>query len=168
MSSRPTELLFLPHFNGSGTPYCDFSARGTVLGLTLSTGKYDVARALLEGLAMESKLNAERFEKIGIAVGDIRCVGGGASHPKALQIKADVLERPVSVMENREAASLGAAVIALSGMGYFKTVGDGVKELVKVRKTYEPRRVFALEYREKFDLYCRFYQALRPVYKEWR
>ncbi|RGZ01572.1 FGGY family carbohydrate kinase [Clostridium sp. AM58-1XD] len=139
MSSGPSDLLFLPHFNGSGTPYCDYSARGTVLGLTLSAEKYDIARALLEGLAMELRLNMEQFEKIGIAAGEIRCVGGGASHPKVLQIKADVLNRPVSVMENREAASLGAAVIAFAGMGYFKTIQDGVKKMVKVRETYEPR-----------------------------
>ena len=49
MEDTPSGLLFLPHLNGSGTPYCDISARGSILGLTLSTTRAEVGKALLEG-----------------------------------------------------------------------------------------------------------------------
>lgn len=168
MSESPSDLLFIPHLNGSGTPYCDPRSRGTITGLTLSTAKSDVTRALLEGLAFETRLNVIKFEEIGIPVKDIRCVGGGASHKKVLQIKADVLNRPIHTMENREAASLGAAIIGMTGMQYFKTVEEGVGRLVKIKDTYLPNEKYTEIYREKFNNYCNASYALQPVFKAWR
>lgn len=168
MGDCPSDLLFLPHFNGSGTPYCALSNRGSILGLSFRTSREDIARALLEGLAMEMRLNMEKMRQIGIDLHDIRCVGGGASHPKILQLKADVYGKSVSVMENKESASLGAAIIALTGMGVFKTVEDGVKALVKVKDIFVPGKENAENYAQKFKHYCEFYQALRPVYRLWK
>lgn len=167
MEDTPSGLLFLPHLNGSGTPYCDISARGSILGLTLSATRAEVGKALLEGLSYEMRLNAGMFRDMGIRADDIRCVGGGASHGRTVQLKADVLGQPVSTMKNREAASLGAAILALNGLGYFKTVEEGVSCLVKTDRIYYPQKEKANVYSARFELYRQTYHALEPIYRCW-
>lgn len=167
MEDGPTGLIFLPHLNGSGTPYCNVSVRGTVLGLTLTTTRPEVGKALLEGLAFEMRLNAAKFRNIGIQIDDIRCVGGGAAHGRTVQLKADIMGQPVSTMKKREAASLGAAIIAMKGLGYFTSVEEGVSCLVKTECVYYPRNEYKDIYNARFELYKQAYHALEPLYGYW-
>lgn len=160
----PSPLLFLPHFSGSGNPHNDIAARGTIAGLTFASEKRDIARALLEGLAFEMRLNAQIFADMGIHLDSIRCVGGGASSRKSLQIKADVLQTPVSTLAEGEAASLGAAIAALTALGHFSSIAEGSNALVRQRETYEPNAKCAATYNAKFEQYKALYAALRPVY----
>lgn len=167
MEDGPSGLLFFPHLNGSGTPSCDMYARGSLLGVSLSTTKQQIGKALLEGLSYEMRYNILCLGKAGVSVKDIRCVGGGASHRRVLQWKADVLGQPVSSMKNREAASLGAAIMALYGLGFFHSVEEGVKCLVKPERTFEPDRERAKIYTELFALYQQAYRVLEPLYRKW-
>ncbi len=52
-SAEPSGLLALPHFAGAGTPTFDTASRGAILGLTFSTSRTDIAKAILEGLTFE-------------------------------------------------------------------------------------------------------------------
>ena len=64
MPSHPTDLLVLPYFSATGTPYFDTRAKGAIIGLQLSTTKGEITRALLEGVALEMKLNLAADGKI--------------------------------------------------------------------------------------------------------
>ena len=59
MAPEPTDLLVLPYFTPSGTPYFDARVPGAILGLRLATTRGQVLRALIEGVAMEMRLNLE-------------------------------------------------------------------------------------------------------------
>lgn len=158
----PSPLLILPHFNGSGTPYCDLNSKGAILGLTLSTGKGDVTKALLESLSYELRLNAETMKKAGIPISELRAVGGGAKSAFGLQNKADILGLPVSTLEIREAACLGAALCAGLALGFYQNAGEAAAA-VRVGQTYDPRPAIHRQYTEKYYTYSKMYDTMKEL-----
>lgn len=161
-SSGPSPLLVLPHFNGSGTPYCDWNSKGAILGLTMATGKEDVAKALLESLSYELRLNAETMKKAGIPISGLRAVGGGAKSPFGLQNKADILGLPVSSLQIREAACLGAALCAGLALGFYRD-GKEAAGTVRLGLTYEPRPAIHRAYSEKYYTYSKMYVTMKEI-----
>ena len=161
----PTDLLFLPHLNGSGTPWCDPDSRGAVAGMTLNTTRYDIIKAIMESQSFELALNLEQLESAGLAISAIRATGGGARSPEWLQIKADILNQPIQTLENPESGCLGAAVIAGTGAGLFSSFREGAEQLVRIREVREPRPAFVEIYREKSLAYRQLYPALKPVFR---
>ena len=162
MPADATRLFFLPHLNGSGTPWCDTASRGALLGLTMDTRRGDVARAILESLTYELALNLETMESAGLEAGTIVAAGGGASSPIWLRLKADILNRPVTVLENPEAGSLGAALLAGGAAGLWNPA-DAAGALVRERETIDPRPEQVRIYRERIDAYRTVYPALKEV-----
>ena len=94
---QPTNLFVLPHFSGSGTPWFDTRSRGAILGLNLTTRKADVAKALLEGLTFDLRVNLDLLRDAGIHLSEIHAVGGGAKSRLWLQLKADICGIPLLV-----------------------------------------------------------------------
>lgn len=162
MPSDPTRLFFLPHLNGSGTPWCDMDSRGALLGLTMDTNRGDIARAILESLTYELALNLETMEGAGLKVNEIVAVGGGASSPIWLQLKADILNRPVNVPENPEAGSLGAAILAGAAAGAWNP-SEAAPRLARIKKTIEPDPEQVKIYRGRLDIYRTLYSTLKEV-----
>jgi xylulokinase len=160
----PSPVMVLPHFNGSGNPVCDLDSRGAILGLTLSTGRADIVKAILESLAFELRINLEYWKGTGIAVGALRAVGGGARSPRWLQIRADILGMPVTTLEVREAACLGAAILAGTAAGTYATVEEGIRRSVRCAATYEPSPAAARAYEGRMAIYRELYPALRGVH----
>lgn len=124
-------LLLLPHFKGCGTPYWDPGARGVFFNLNLSTSRGEMARAILEGIAVEMKGSLELIEKLCGMVDAVSVAGGMTRSDLFNQIQADVFARPVVRLPNSEATSLGAwiagAVASGLEMSYsdaFARVGD--------------------------------------------
>jgi len=156
-------LLVLPHFNGSGTPLCDTSSRGAIVGLTLSSTRHDIARAILECQCFELAANLEAMEKADIRVGRLVAVGGGAKSALWLQIKADVLGRPIDVPAVREAACFGAALLAGTATGVYRDLDEAVAACVRMERTYEPDGARNARYRERQALYRELYPALASL-----
>ena len=161
--TEPTNLFVLPHFNGSGTPWCDLESKGAVVGLSLATTRHDIYRSVLESLALELRINLETMERAGIRIEELRAVGGGAKSPLWLGIKADVLERPIHTLEVSEAACLGAAVLAGAASGVYGSVDEGVERAVRLQRSYRPDPGRASRYAEKYAIYKELYPALEPV-----
>jgi sugar (pentulose or hexulose) kinase len=101
-------LLLIPHFNGSGTPSWDTEATGIIHGLSIATRRGDIARAVLEGIALELKGGLVLLEELCGPIGSIRVSGGMTKSPLFNQIQADVYGRPVIHYRGGEATSLGA------------------------------------------------------------
>lgn len=157
------ELLILPHFNGSGTPLCDTRSRGAIVGLTLASTRHDIARALLECQSFELALNAETMEKAGVRIDRIVAVGGGARSPLWLQIKADVLGRPVAVPRVREGACFGAALLAGAACGAWASIDEAVAACVHIERAYEPDPGRRQRYAQRYQLYRQLHPALAPL-----
>lgn len=159
----PSNIMFMPHLNGSGTPWCDTYSKGAIIGLTMSTTRHDIVRAILESQTYELKINMEMLEANGIKVEKINAIGGGAKSPLWLQIKADILDRIISTLRVREAACLGAAILAGAAVSLYRSVDEGVKTTVNIDKTYYPNKQKNKIYNEKFTIYRSIYPTLLPI-----
>jgi xylulokinase len=163
--TSPSPLLILPYFNGRGTPVNDVGAKGLIAGLTLSTGRADIAGAILDALAYDMKVNLEAMEAASLPINRLRCVGGGARSPAGLQSKAEVCGIPVETLEITEAACFGAALLAGIGVGAYKNVAE-TAGLVKTRVEYAPRLQTAAAYLEKYSQFQRLYQINEAILRD--
>ncbi|RKX98102.1 MAG: hypothetical protein DRZ90_04005 [Spirochaetes bacterium] len=162
MPADPTKLFFLPHLNGSGTPWCDMDSRGALIGLTMNTNRHDVAKSILESLTYELAMNLETMEGAGLEVNEIIAAGGGASSLPWLHLKADILNRPVIVPKNHEAGSLGAAILAGAAAGIWDPA-EAAAGIARSEKTIEPQSGRVKIYRSRLETYRLIYPALKEV-----
>ncbi len=162
MSDQPSALQVLPYFTPSGTPYFDAQAEGAVLGLQLSTRRGEILRALLEGVALEMRLNLDLLEQSGMPVRELRAIGGGARSRVWTQLKADVLDKPITPVAETEAGCLGAAILACAartGASPAALAAGWVRPLAAVAP--DPAR--AEFYARKFESYKLLYPALKAL-----
>ena len=131
-------VLFLPWVFGALSPAPDARHRGAFLGLSLSTSRADLARAMLEGISMQMRWLTDEVEAaLGTPFDVIRYVGGGASSDVWSAIMADVVGRPIEqVADPRHANSRGAAFMAFVSTRQLSI--DDLPALVPVRRRYEP------------------------------
>jgi len=163
-SPEPTSLLLLPDFAGSGTPTFDTGAKGAILGLTFATEKAELAKAVLEGLTFELRLNMDLLKDGGVRVDELRAIGGGARSELWLQLKADITGIPVVAPRITEAASWGAALLAGVGAGHFASAAEAAEETVHLDRRFEPDPERAARYEERYALYREVYPALRSIH----
>lgn len=110
-------VLLLPHFAGSGAPFWDAGAKGLFYNLSLGTTRGDMARAILEGIALDLKGGLEVLEEACGRIESIRVSGGMTDSDLFNQIQADVFGRSVLRYENGEATSRGAWIAGAVATG---------------------------------------------------
>lgn len=164
MPAGPSPLLVLPHFNGSGTPTCDLDSRGAILGLSLSSTRHDIAKAILEGLCFELRLNLGTLQTCGVNIDEVVAVGGGSRSPLWLQLKADIFGRPVRTLRCSDAACLGAALLAGVGSGVYASLTEAAAATVRIERVFEPAPARAAAYAERFALYESLHATLKPIH----
>jgi xylulokinase len=162
----PTGLMVLPHFSGAGTPLLDVHSRAAMLGLTFATTQAEIAKAILEGLTCELRLNLELLRDAGIRLDVLHAVGGGARSETWLQMKADICQVRLRVPRITEAACLGAAILAAVGARREPDIASCVDRAVRCDRTIEPRQKEASQYDRRYRLYKRLYPALTPLNRE--
>ena len=117
--------MFVPALLGLGTPAWDYGARGALFGLTRGTGRAEIVRAVLEGIAHRGADLVEAAEAdTGIAIPTLRVDGGMTDNPTFVQALADATQRPVEISPVREATTLGAALLAGLAVGHHGSVDD--------------------------------------------
>lgn len=161
--NKPSPIMMLPHFSGSGTPTFDTLSKGAVVGLTFATNKQDFTKAILDALTLDLRLNLEILKDGGIAIDELRAIGGGAKSELWLQLKADVTGIRVAAPEVTEAAGMGAAVLAGAAAGLFDDPAEVVHSYLKIKKVYEPDPVNKALFDERFELYKELYPAVKEI-----
>ena len=116
-SGKPGELLFMPHFTGVCNPVFNPDARGFLYGLSLNTGRRDLAQGVLEGLCYDLKAHVEGFRSAGIPIERLKIVGGGSSSDAWLQLKANVTGLELARSDVHEASAMGAAALCGKAVG---------------------------------------------------
>lgn len=155
-------LVFLPYLLGTGTPLFDNRVRGTMLGISPQTRLYDIMVALFEAIAFDIRTVIELLS--GTTIDCVRVSSGGANIDTWLQIIADVTGVLVEVVAEKEVSAIGAAVIAASGSGICGRLLDTVKQVVRVRQTYLPRKQFAELWDKRYLRYNKALQLVRAYY----
>jgi xylulokinase len=156
----PTRLMVLPHFAGAGTPVLDTRSKGAILGMTFATTRATIAKAILEGLVFELRMNTDLLQAAGIPIEALHAVGGGARSSLWLQLKADICHIPLRVPTVTEAACRGAALLAGVGVGVYPDLKTAVEQVVRFERRVEPREEVARAYDERYGLYRQVYPTL--------
>jgi xylulokinase len=163
-SSPPgsNRLLYLPYLQGERTPVWDPQARGVFIGLTTSTERGDLARAVFEGVAFALR---QVIACAGSEINELRAVGGGTRNDLWNQIKADVLQLPLHVLAFQEMGTLGAALLAGVGGGVYGSLEEAarVADLIADTKIVEPDPEQAQLYDELFILYEELYPQTQAI-----
>jgi xylulokinase len=133
-------VVLVPYWQGCMTPHWDSAARGVIAGLSGSTRRGDVYRALLEGIALDQAFALSRAEAAtGNPIDHFVAIGGGASSDLWAQILADVTARPVRRSTATEASSLGAAMAAAGGAGWYPSLAQAAAAMAsRTVRTFEP------------------------------
>ena len=161
-------LLLTPWWLGSMTPYWDNAARGVMLGLSAEHGRGHCYRAMMEGIALEQALGIGKIEAaLGVPVTEIVAIGGGARSDLWSRILADSIGRPVLRSATVEASSLGAAICAAFGAGWFSTMEDAATAMSgRIETTIEPDPASHARYAELLALFERLYPQLRSIFAD--
>ncbi len=151
------DVLFLPFFSGAGFPTRDSSLSATVSGLRLGNDRYDIARAIMEGVAFEVRAALEKYTAEDIEIGKLKIMGGASRSSVWCDIVAYATGCEITIMENTEACAIGAAMMAAVGCGMCSdyTLSAPGKKLVPTDKS-------TLEhYNEKYKKYIALKEAMR-------
>jgi xylulokinase len=155
----PIDLVLLPHFAGSGTPYLDSESRGILAGLTLNHTPEHICRAILDGVAYEMRMNLEAVRSGGLTVERFNAIGGGSKSDRWTQTKADVTGLPIDALDVSEAGCLGVAMLAGTAIGVWPSLDEATKQLVSVRKSFQPDREGQTLYDRAFQVYQQLYET---------
>jgi glycerol kinase len=132
-------VTFVPALAGLGAPQWRPEARGLLMGMNRGTSAAHVARAVLEGIALQTAELAEAMRKdSGQAIPLFKVDGGAAGNDLLMQMQADMLDVPVVRPRNLETTSLGAALLAGLGAGQWSTLEE-IRGVWKAERTFKPK-----------------------------
>ncbi len=163
VKNDPTGILVLPHFAGAANPYIDNGSRAAFVGLTLEHTASDLYKALMEGVTYEMRTNLEHLESFGIHPEKIYATGGGATSPVWMQIKADILNRPISSLSAKEVGACGTCMLVGVGIGLYSDLDEAKEVFVKEKTTCLPSGANSEIYDKYFKAYRSLYSAVRPI-----
>ena len=131
-------VMYVPALMGLGTPNWDYGARGTLLGLTRGSGRPEIVRAVLEGIAQRGADLVESAETDAYLTIDVLRVDGGMSrNPTFVQALADAAQKPVEISPVSEATALGAGFMAGIAVGAWPSLESLAETWAPIAR-YEP------------------------------
>jgi xylulokinase len=164
-NTQPTQstVIFLPYLSGERTPHINPYAKGVFFGMTHTTTRADLTRAVLEGVAFAFADGQEAMVQAGVAIDEVSVVGGGAKSLYWGQILATILERPLLYRANRDVgAALGAARLAWLAANPCDPQTAFVTPALE--NQIEPEQNRLEHYREKRALFKKLYTRLADVF----
>lgn len=157
-------LLFLPFLSGERAPYWNPNARGTFFGISMHHKREHFIRAVLEGVIFSVFSVGVALRDLTGEIKDVRASGGFARSAVWRQILADVMGREIMVPESHEASALGAATLALYGLGEITRL-EQIKDWISISHIHQPDRQNSEIYLEMFYLYNRLYEKLKDEFE---
>jgi len=159
--SLPNALIFLPYLVGTNAPEMDEKASGLFFGLRGEHDAYDMAAAVMEGVAFLLRKNCDAVRDAGTEIQYIIATGGGARSELWCQMQADITGLPVVIPHEKEAACFGAAIAGAVEAGYFQSYQEASDKVVRMDVRYEPHP--KAEYEHKYKQFCALYRAMLEI-----
>jgi xylulokinase len=157
-------LFFLPYLTGERTPYPDPLARGAFVGLTVRHSFPHLTRAVLEGVSFGLRDSFELMKSAGLEnISQVRVTGGGARSLLWRQILADVFGAEIVTVNAEESAAYGAALMAATGSGTFRSVESACDATIQITGLTQPGKDQDI-YERLYPLYRGLYPALKPTF----
>lgn len=158
-------LLYLPYLMGERTPHLDPDCRGAFIGLSAMHTRYDMLRAVMEGVGFSQRDSLEVLREMGVNPQTMLACGGGGRSPLWRQMLADVYGCPVATTVSQEGPALGVAILAGVGAGLYPSVQEACRRFVRINPAQEPSAESSREYERYYQLYRGLYPALKDSYK---
>ena len=148
---------------GTSAPEFDADAKGVFWGLRQEHDNIDMAGAIMEGVAYVLQKNLLHIRNNGIALSNIIATGGGAKSPIWCQFYADITGLPVRIPAEKEAACLGAAMIAAVTDGKYADFTEASRDLVSFTHEYTPHP--SEHFERQYRRFCKLYDAALEINK---
>ncbi len=133
------ELVFVPALTGLGAPYWDAHATGMITGLTRGTKKCHLARATLEGIALQNdalfSAVAEDLKPQKLA--RMKVDGGASANNLLMQLQCDLAELPIDRPKILDTTALGSGLAAGLAVGLWKNTAE-LKSSWKIDRSFQP------------------------------
>lgn len=150
-------LLFLPYMAGERTPLWSSLPRGVFFGLTYSTTRADMLRAIMEGCAFAVYDNLQIAEEHGVTIEEFLGSGGATQSTVWCQIKADIYGKPFVIARRPDGGEgghdLGLFALTACGIGIAGSISETITALLPNRQIFEPSLVNHSMYEELFQVY---------------
>ena len=157
-------LLFLPYLSGERSPHNDVKAKGAFIGITSTTTRAQMSKAVMEGVVFALRDCLEVAKSIGLTVTKATICGGGAKSKVWREITANILNLPVSVPQTEQGPAYGAGILAMVGCGEYNTVQAAIDKLVTLKGEIKPNTRLAQKYNQKYQLYKNLYPLLKNTF----
>lgn len=159
-------VIYTPWIWGERAPIDDKNVRAGLYNLSLHNSREDIIRAVLEGVAFNTRWLLAPVEKfLGQKVDRISIVGGGAQSDVWCQIFADVMNLEIhQVADPIYANARGAAWIAAVGLGEIQF--SNIPGMVEIQQVYKPNPQHRVLYDQRFDIFKKIYRQMRGIYRE--
>jgi glycerol kinase len=131
-------VYFVPAFTGLGAPHWRPDARGTIVGLTGSSGKAEIVRAALEAVAYQSVDLFDAMASDGQKPNIVRVDGAMSTNDWLMQFLSSISKIKIEKSYNAEITSQGAAILASIGAGLLSSIEESEK-FWKLNKNFSPK-----------------------------
>ncbi|MCI2955328.1 xylulokinase [Staphylococcus caprae] len=156
-------LLFAPYLAGERTPHGDSQIRGSFIGISGQHTKADFARAVVEGITYSLYDSIKLMREAGHEINSITSIGGGAKSKFWLQLQADIFNMEVKKLKHEEGPSMGAAMLAAYGLGWYESIEACVASFIKVEEIFKPNKEKHQQYKKYHDIYQRIYHQTKHL-----
>ena len=157
-------LMTQPYWSACMDPHWDVSARGTITGFSPSHSPAHMYRSILEGITLNQVMATFEMEKqSGLEIKEYLAIGGGAHSPLWRQMLADASGKNVLISDTVEASSLGAAMLAAHGAGWYSTIEKAANSMAGETKSFNPDPSKREIYDELLDIYKDIYHSTANI-----
>lgn len=158
-------LLYLPYLMGERTPHLDPDCRGVFFGLSAMHSKYDMLRAVMEGVTYSQRDSVEVLKEMGVNLSEMYACGGGGTSSLWRQMLADTYNCPVKTVKSKEGPALGVAILAGVGAGLYSSVQEACEKMVKTNPEQLPIEENVSRYEACYQVYHSLYPSLKDNFK---
>jgi len=153
-------LVALDWQSGNRSTLVDHQLSGLIVGMTLATKPEEIYRAIVESTAFGAKKIVETFNKSGVKVEEFIAAGGLIKNRFVMQIYADVLNMPITVIKSSQGPALGSAIHAAVAAGVYSDVVEAAAVMGGTEDLkYLPSPQNAKIYNQLFELYDTLYES---------
>ena len=155
------DLYYLPFVYASNE---GGSERGALIGLTAGHTKYNVLRAIYEGVVFSHKSHIDKLLKSRGRPDSVRLAGGAVKSGVLVQMFADVLDFPIEIIADKELGCFGACIAAGVACGLYESAEDAAARTVKITSRVNPNKNNRAVYAQKYIKYREIIKALKGVW----
>lgn len=159
-NANTDNLYFLPYLSGERSPHNDVNAKGAFIGLTHSTTRAALSKAIMEGVAFALRDCLEIAKEGGREFKKATICGGGSHSDVWVQIMSDILNLPI--YKGSGSGSYGAALLAMSGSEN-KSLEEVCDNIVEYGKVFKPNPESVDYYNNKYKVFVKLYPALKNL-----